>query len=115
MLTKVLDHGTLHIKNEVIARIINVCIEEMEGVDIVSRLKDGVAGMVNRNFYKNGSTIIENEEQLEIEVKVVLQYGKNIPETCELLQAQIKQEIESLTELQINTIKVKVEELSAKV
>ncbi len=112
---KSLENGSLYIKNDVLAMIASICAEDIEGVTIVSGLKDGVSGILNRNFHKNGITVIEDEEEgIALEVKIAIEYGLEIKKTCELLQAAILHEIKSMTGISLTSLTIKVEGLTNK-
>ncbi|MEH7222429.1 Asp23/Gls24 family envelope stress response protein [Bacillus sp. JJ1566] len=112
MVRKSLENGSLYIKNDVLAMIASICAEDTEGVTIVSGFKDGVSGILNRNFHKNGITVIEEEEGISLEVKIAIEYGLEIKRTCELLQEAILHEIESMTGISLSSLTIKVEGLT---
>ncbi|MEH7383923.1 Asp23/Gls24 family envelope stress response protein [Bacillus sp. JJ1521] len=112
MVRKSLENGSLYIKNDVLAMIASICAEDTEGVTIVSGLKDGVSGILNRNFHKNGITVIEEEEGISLEVKIAIEYGLEIKNTCELLQEAILHEIKSMTGISLSSLTIKVEGLT---
>ncbi|MEH7382392.1 Asp23/Gls24 family envelope stress response protein [Bacillus sp. JJ1533] len=113
MVRKSLENGSLYIKNDVLAMIASICAEDTEGVTIVSGFKDGVSGMLNRNFHKNGITVIEEEEEeISLEVKIAIEYGLEIKKTCELLQQAILHEIKSMTGISLSSLTIKVEGLT---
>ncbi|MCC3357602.1 Asp23/Gls24 family envelope stress response protein [Bacillus sp. REN16] len=112
MVRKSLENGSLYIKNDVLAMIASICAEDMEGVTIVSGFKDGVSGILHRNFHKNGITVIEEEEEISLEVKIAIEYGLEIKKTCELLQQAILHEIKSMTGISLSNLTIKVEGLT---
>ncbi|WP_010282755.1 Asp23/Gls24 family envelope stress response protein [Bacillus timonensis] len=112
MVRKSLENGSLFIKNDVLAMIASICAEEMEGVTIVSGFKDGVTGILNRNFHKSGITVIEEEEDISLEVKIAIEYGLEIKKTCEQLQAAILHEIKTMTDISLTSLTIKVEGLT---
>ena len=113
MVKKSLENGSLYIKNDVLAMIASICCEDIEGVTIVSGFKDGVTGILNRNFHKNGITVIEDDEEgIALEVKIAIEYGLEIKKTCELLQAAILQEIKSMTGISLSNLTIRVEGLT---
>ncbi|MCH1623913.1 Asp23/Gls24 family envelope stress response protein [Ferdinandcohnia quinoae] len=112
MVNKVLEHGTLYIKNEVLAMITSICIDEMDGIKISTSIRDGVVGLINRNYHKNGIMIINQENELQLEIKIALQVGMKIIKTCEHIQKTIIQEIKAMTGIRLLSVKISVEELS---
>ncbi|MFT4416089.1 Asp23/Gls24 family envelope stress response protein [Fredinandcohnia humi] len=113
MVKKALESGTLYIRSDVLAMITAICVQEVEGVKVMSGFKDGVSGLLNKNYHKNGITVIEEEEQIGIEVRVALEYGMKIKNTCELLQATILKEIKCMTGIRLSNLKIKVDGLIA--
>ncbi|WP_449539888.1 Asp23/Gls24 family envelope stress response protein [Ferdinandcohnia sp. Marseille-Q9671] len=112
MVRKALNNGSLYIKNDVLAMIASICAKEMEGVNIVSGLKDGVSGILNRYYHRNGITVIEEDEQIGIEVKIAVEYGMEIFKTCEILQSAILNEIKAMTGISLSSLTIKVEGLT---
>ncbi|WP_077617699.1 Asp23/Gls24 family envelope stress response protein [Bacillus sinesaloumensis] len=112
MVRKSLENGSLYIKNDVLAMIASICVEDTEGVSIIAGFKDGVTGILNRNFHKNGITVIEEEDSISLEIKIAIEYGLEIKKTCEVLQAAILHEIESMTGITLSNLTIKVEGLT---
>lgn len=112
MVKKTLERGSLYIKSDVLAMITEICVNEVAGVSILAGFKDGFSGLINKNYQKKGITVIEDEDEIRIEVKVALEYGVKIRQTCELLQAAILHEIKSMTGINLSNLTIKVEGLT---
>ncbi|WP_453997180.1 Asp23/Gls24 family envelope stress response protein [Bacillus nitroreducens] len=113
MVRKSLENGSLYIRNDVFAMIASICVEDMEGVTLVAGFKDGMSGILNKNFHKNGITVIEEDEEcISLEIKIAIEYGLEIKRTCEHLQTAIIQEIKSMTGISLSNLTMKVEGLT---
>ncbi|TLS37662.1 Asp23/Gls24 family envelope stress response protein [Pseudalkalibacillus caeni] len=110
---KQLGEGTLSISQDVIDFIIEVVVDEIEGVQmVVQNVKDKLVGIVNRK--KTVYSTEEESQKLTVNVKVGITYGENIPFVCYQVQNRLKEEIENLTGFEVEEINLSVERLEYK-
>jgi uncharacterized alkaline shock family protein YloU len=115
MINKVLPYGNVHIADQIVALIASLAIVEIEGVvGTVSDIRDEVIRVVNKKAQK-GISIEKGElDEISIEMKVALYYGVDIVSTCEAIQQAVKNEIETMTGIEVNSVHVKVEQIKVK-
>jgi uncharacterized alkaline shock family protein YloU len=116
MINKVLPYGSLHIADQIVALIASLAIVEIEGVaGTVADIKDEMIRVVNKKGKQKGISIEKGElDEISIEMKVALYYGVDIVETCKSIQQAVKQEIETMTGIEVNSVHVKVEQIKVK-
>lgn len=101
--------GQVQIADEVVAVIAGLAATEVDGVakmygnitnEIVSKL-----GM--KNLSKGVKVQISNEE-VEVILKLVLDYGVNITSVCSEVQERVKNAIETMTGLAVKEVNIRI-------
>lgn len=107
------NQGTLVISESVIDFILDVAVEETEGVElIVSPVKHTlrkIVGIRKRNKSQYEDKI--EETGLSLRVEVAIDFGEIIPITCFMLQERIKNDVERMTGLRVEEVNVIVNRL----
>ncbi|MFD1735684.1 Asp23/Gls24 family envelope stress response protein [Bacillus salitolerans] len=116
MFNKVLPYGNVHIADQIVSLIASLAIVEVDGVaGTVTDLKDEMIRVVNKKTKQKGISVEKSEQdEISIDMRVALYYGVDILETCKTIQRVVKQEIEAMTGIQVNTVHVKVEQIKMK-
>ena len=101
--------GSVKIADEVVGMIAVLAASEVEGVhgvpgDVTSEFLDkvGVKGATR------GVKVAVNGKHVRIDVSIVMEYGYNIPTTCQKVQDKIKTTVENMTGLEVTDIGVKI-------
>ncbi len=105
---KHLNQGTLSISESVIDVILEVAVQETEGVELIKApVKHTLKKMVAR---RRKAARYEGFEDsgLSLRVEVAISFGEVIPFTCFMLQERIKQDIEKMTGLYVEEINIVV-------
>lgn len=105
-----LPRGNLEIADNVLSFIILMCIQEIEGVEVLSYFKDDIRSIFDKKYYK-GIRIDSSKEEIEIEVKLEFIHPKNMLATCLELQKLLVDEIQKMTGLTIHNLFIKVEKV----
>lgn len=112
MLVKPLAKGTLHVTEEVVAIIAEAAVNDTKGVSgTISGLRDEFARVVNKNPAK-GILVDGSESEMVIQVKVSLLYGVNIKNVCHELQKRIKQNVEMMTGVAVQSVHISVVQIT---
>jgi uncharacterized alkaline shock family protein YloU len=116
MFNKVLPNGNVHIADQIVSLIASLAIVEIEGVvGTVSDFKDEMIRVVNKKTKQKGISVEKDEqEEITVDMRVALFYGVDIVETCKTIQQEVKQEIEAMTGIKVNSVHVKVEQIKMK-
>lgn len=107
-----LREGNLHIVDEVIAMITESVVLGTEGVaSMVSGFRDGVIRVVYKNP-AHGVKVAAQGNKVILEVKVSVRYGAHIGNTAAIIQENVKNEVETLTGVNVEAVRVVVEQIA---
>lgn len=90
------NEGSIYISNNVVEAIAVLASKEVEGVG-------GAPGRYKKNVRANF-----DEEGVSIDIAVTIKYNYNIPDVCALVQDRVKATVESMTELNVLDVNVKI-------
>lgn len=100
--------GEVRIADDVVANIAAIAAIEVEGVANING--NLTSDKVRRTGVKNGRGIKVdlNEEIVNVELALVLEYNYNIPVTCKKVQERVKTSIENMTGLTVADINIHI-------
>lgn len=99
----------IRISEEVIATIAGIAASENENLASMSGgFVDGIAGMLGRKTPGKGIKVELKENLVAIDLSVVMQYGCKIHEVARDMQARVRDAVESMTGMVVNSINVNV-------
>ncbi len=102
--------GSVRIHNNVIAVIAHEAAMRVPGVvELSGTLVDGLADMIGKRSRDRGIRVLESETTIAVELTVVLEYGRYIPEICGKLQIEVRQAIEDMTGKKVHAVNVAVQ------
>lgn len=105
-------HGTITISKEVIAQLSGMTATECYGiVGMAARnVKDDIVQLLKKeNITKGVAVDIVDEEKINIEFHIVVEYGTKISAVTESLISTVKYKVQEMTGLQVGQIRVFVE------
>ena len=88
--TEMKELGTVKIANDVVAMIAGLAATEV----------DGVGAMVGNIDILDGN--------VSVELAVTLEYGFNIPTTCNKVQEKVKNAIETMTGFNVSDVNIRI-------
>lgn len=106
------EHGTVHIADEVIQIIAGLATSEVEGVigmsgSFAGGLTESLTG--RKNLAKGVKVqFTENDLSCVLDISVVLQFGVNIPDTSYQIQERVKESVENMTGLTVESVNLHV-------
>lgn len=101
--------GTVKIADDVVAMIAALAAMEVDGVtamngnvadEILSRA--GVKGLVK------GVKVEIRNRKVKVELAITMEYGYNIPATCQRVQNKVKSAIENMTGLEVTDVNIRI-------
>ena len=101
--------GTVKIADDVVAMIAALAATEVDGVaamngnvanELLSRV--GVKGLAK------GVRVDIYNKKVKVELAVVMEYGFNIPATCQQVQNKVKSAIENMTGLEVTDVNIRI-------
>lgn len=104
------EYGNVKIADDVVAIIAGVAATEIPGVTSMSGgITGGFSEMLGMKNLSKGVKVEINENQVAIDVFIVVEYGKNISEIGKNVQQNIKNSVESMTELNVVEVNVNIQ------
>lgn len=101
--------GKIEISPEVIEVIAGIAASEVDGVATMrGNFATGVAEKLGRKNHGKGVKVELDEEGIIVDVSVVITYGVSVPEIANLIQSNIKQALQTMTAIDIQSVNVHV-------
>jgi uncharacterized alkaline shock family protein YloU len=101
--------GNIHISEEVLAVISAAAALEVEGVaSLAANLGSDIAELLGKKNWAKGVRVKMEEDKVEVDLSVLMEYGHTIPEIGKAIQDGVKQSIESMTGLDVAAVNVSV-------
>ena len=101
--------GTVKIADDVVAMIAALAATEVDGVaamngNVAKELlsKVGVKGLAR------GVKVEINNQKVKVALAVIMEYGFNIPATCQSVQNKVKNAIETMTGLEVTDVNIRI-------
>ncbi len=102
--------GTIKINNEVIAIIAGRAAIEVKGVAGMSGgVVDGLAKMLGKKSLEKGVKVEIGEEDVNINISMIVDYGVSIPGMCSEIQKNVKKKVEDMTGKNVKTVDVSIQ------
>jgi uncharacterized alkaline shock family protein YloU len=99
----------IKISEEVVAAIAGIAAAEDENVASMSAgFIDGIAGMIGKKTPGRGIKVEMKEDQVNIDIAVIIQYGCKIHEVARSMQDRVRKAVEEMTGLKVTSINVNV-------
>lgn len=103
-----IDNGAVRINNEVVAIISGIAANEVEGVA-------GMGGgfslteVFGKKSMNKGVRVEIAQGEAAIDINIVVEYGRNIPEIATIVQQNVKRQVETMTGLSVVEVNVNIE------
>ena len=104
------NNGNVNISDEVISVIASIAAAEIKGVaGMAGGAIGGFAELIGKKNPSKGVKVVKEEDKLTIDLSIIVEYGAKIPDVAWELQDKVKNEVESMTGLSVETINVSVD------
>jgi uncharacterized alkaline shock family protein YloU len=101
--------GEVKIADDVVAMIASLAATEVEGVSAMSgNITNELMSKVGMKSLTKGVKVEVLAGTVTVDLSVTLEYGFNIPGTCQKVQAKVKTAIENMTGLEVLSINVRI-------
>jgi len=104
------DLGVVQIHKKVIGDIAAASIKEIPGVQLASF---GIIGSIAEAFgYKNCPSVsvtVDKDQQVSLEIRVIIDYGINIPSVASQIQDVIQRSVEDAVDINLKEINVNIQ------
>ena len=103
--------GTVKIANDVVAMIAGLAATEVDGVSAMSgNITDELMGKVGIAIKKQtkGVRVDILEGTVSVDLALTLEYGYNIPATCNKVQEKVKSALETMTGFEVSDVNIRI-------
>lgn len=107
--------NNVQVADDVILSIISLAATNVDGVDSIGEgITFKAMPFIGSNNLKQSVTVEkdDNGDNLIVSIKVVLKQGANLKSVCNTIQEKIKESIESMLDLNVEKVQVKVTKIS---
>ena len=105
------DIGTIYISEDVLLKVVGYAALECYGIVAMSckRAKDGLVEWLGRENLSKGVQVRMVEDQLDVDLFIVVEYGISVAEVCKTIVEQVKYKLESMTGVKVRRVNISVE------
>lgn len=108
-------YGSIEIDKNVIAQLVYRAAMESYGIVGLSSKNKGIVELLRGDNATKGVVVVENEDEtLDIEIFVIMQYGTNISTIADNIIDSVKYTIEKYLTLKLNSVSVNVQGIRVK-
>jgi uncharacterized alkaline shock family protein YloU len=109
------NSGTVSIADDVVAMIASLAATEVEGVGaMVGNITNELMSRVGMKKLTKGVRVAVADGKVNVDLAITIDYGHNIPETCQNVQNKVKNAIENMTGLVVEVINIRIAGINMK-
>lgn len=103
------EYGQVKISDDVVIIIAGIATSGVKGVNTTrTGVAEGISNLFSKNNYSKGIKVEINENNVVLDIFINVEYGYKINEVAREVQAAVKKEIETMTDLQVASVNVHV-------
>ena len=101
--------GSVQIADDVVAMIASLAATEIDGVSaLVGNITNELMSKVGMKKLTKGVKVDIIENVVTIDLAIILEYGFNIPKTCQKVQDKVKTAVENMTGLNCTDVNIRI-------
>ena len=101
--------GTVKIADDVVAMIAALAATEVDGVAAMAgNLTNELLSRVGVRGLSRGAKVDVSGRKVKVELAITVDYGYNIPATCQRIQTKVKGAIENMTGLEVLDVNIRI-------
>ena len=101
--------GTVKIADDVVAMIAALAATEADGVAAMAgNLTNELLSRVGVRGLSRGAKVDVSGRKVKVELAITVEYGYNIPATCQRIQTKVKGAIENMTGLEVLDVNIRI-------
>ena len=101
--------GAVKIADDVGAMIAGLAATEVEGVSAMAgNVPNELMSKVGMKKLTKGVKVDVFERHVTVDLAILMEYGYNIPATCQKVQAKVKAAIENMTGLNVTDVNIRI-------
>ena len=101
--------GTVKIADDVVAMIAGLAATEVVGVAAMAgNVSNELMSRVGMKKLSKGVKVDVLDKHVTVDLAIMMEYGYNIPATCQKVQMKVKTAIENMTGLQVTDVNIRI-------
>ncbi len=101
--------GAVQIADDVVAMIASLAATEVEGVGaMVGNITNELMSKVGMKKLTKGVKVEILDQVVSVDLAIMMEYGYNIPQTCQAVQNKVKASIENMTGLEVSDVNIRI-------
>ncbi len=101
--------GTVKIADDVVAMIAALAATEVDGVAAMTgNMTNELLSRVGVKSLSKGARVDVANKKVKVELAITMEYGYNIPATCQRVQNRVKAAIENMTGLEVLDVNIRI-------
>ena len=101
--------GSVKIADDVVAMIAALAATEVEGVAAMSgNVTNELLSRVGVKNMAKGVRVEVVSKKVKIDLAIMMEYGYNIPATCQRVQTRVKNAVENMTGLDVTDVNIRI-------
>lgn len=101
--------GTVKIADDVVAMIAALAATEVDGIAAMAgNLTNELLSRVGVKGLSKGARVDVTGKKVKVELAITMEYGYNIPATCQKVQTKVKSAIENMTGLEVMDVNIRI-------
>lgn len=101
--------GSVKIADDVVAMIAALAATEVEGVAAMSgNMTNELLSRVGVKNAAKGTRVEVLQKKVKVDLAITIEYGFNIPATCQRVQAKVKNAVENMTGLEVTDVNIRI-------
>lgn len=115
ILTEESGIGAVQIADDVVAMIASLAATEVEGVSATNgNITNEIMNKVAKKSLSRGVKVDILGQNVMVDLTVIMDYGYNIPATCQKVQLKVKNAIENMTGLNCTDVNIRIAAINMK-
>lgn len=101
--------GSVKIADDVVSMIASLAAMEVEGVAGMSgNMTNEILSRVGVRNAARGTRVEVLQKKVKLDLSIVMEYGYNIPATCQRVQVKVKNAVENMTGLEVTNVNIRI-------
>lgn len=101
-----IEIGVVKISDDVVIAMAGIATSNVKGV--YSAQSEGLGNLFSKNSIRKGIKVEINNNTVTLDININVEYGLNIADISKEVQASVKKEIETMTDLTVSAVNVNV-------
>ena len=103
------NDGVVSIADDVVAMIASIAATEVEGgASMVGNITNELMSRVGMKKLTKGVKVSVIDGKVNVDLAITIDYGYNIPETCQSVQSKVKAAVENMTGLDVDVVNIRI-------